>query len=149
VYARGIAQARVAARLQRFQRDGREIWVDVGHNPQAARALAQALRAAPVAGRTHAVFAALGDKDLAGVVEALAGAIDTWRIAGLGDAGPRGLPVQAFAERLQGSAAADAARAPDVTQALAAACAAADAGDRILVFGSFFTAAAALRALNG
>jgi folylpolyglutamate synthase/dihydropteroate synthase len=36
-----------------------------------------------------------------------------------------------------------------VTQALAAACAAADAGDRILVFGSFFTAAAALRALNG
>src|SRR5690606_14450632 len=39
-YAEGVAGARVAGRLQRFERDGVEVVVDVGHNPQAARALA-------------------------------------------------------------------------------------------------------------
>ena len=36
--AAGVRDARVAARLQRFERDGVEILIDVGHNPQAARA---------------------------------------------------------------------------------------------------------------
>jgi dihydrofolate synthase / folylpolyglutamate synthase len=148
VYARGIAEARVAARLQRFERDGIAIRVDVGHNPQAARALAEALRAEPNAGRTHAVFAALGDKDIEGVVQALAGQIDTWWLAGLNDAGPRGSDVETFAARLSGTAAAVGTRHADVAQALAGAHAAASPGDRILVFGSFFTAAAALRILN-
>ncbi|MFN7184265.1 MAG: bifunctional folylpolyglutamate synthase/dihydrofolate synthase, partial [Thermomonas haemolytica] len=45
--ARGVATAAVAGRLQRFERDGVEVVVDVGHNPQAARALAGWLRARP------------------------------------------------------------------------------------------------------
>ncbi len=143
----GVREARVAARLQRFERDGVEIVVDVGHNPQAARALAAWLEATPVAGPTHAVFAALGDKDMAGVVAALAGRIDRWWLAGLDDAGPRGLTVDAFAERLAGTAASAGHRATSVTEALAAARREASPGARILVFGSFHTAAAALDAL--
>jgi dihydrofolate synthase / folylpolyglutamate synthase len=148
VYARGIAEARVAARWQCFERDGIAIRVDVCHNPQAARALAEALRAEPIAGRTHAVFAALGDKDIAGIVEALAGEIDIWWLAGLNDAGPRGTDVDTFAARLSGTAAALGARHTDVAHALLAAHSVASAGERILIFGSFFTAAAALRILN-
>jgi dihydrofolate synthase / folylpolyglutamate synthase len=148
VYARGIANARIAARLQRFERDGIAIWVDVGHNPQAARALADALRAEVIAGRTHAVFAALGDKDIVGVVDALASEIDCWWLAGLTDAGPRGVDVETFAASLRGSAAAAGERYADVSNALKAARASAMVGDRILVFGSFFTAAAVLNALN-
>jgi len=143
----GVREARVAARLQRFERDGVEIVVDVGHNPQAARALAAWLQATPVAGPTHAVFAALGDKDMGGVVAALADRIDRWWLAGLDDAGPRGLTVDAFAERLAGTAAAAGHRATDVAEALAAARREAAPGARILVFGSFHTAAAALDAL--
>ena len=143
----GVREARVAARLQRFERDGVEIVVDVGHNPQAARALAAWLEATPVAGPTHAVFAALGDKDMAGVVAALADRIDRWWLAGLDDAGPRGLTVDAFAERLAGTAAASGHRATSVAEALAAARREALSGARILVFGSFHTAAAALDAL--
>ncbi|NOT89097.1 MAG: bifunctional tetrahydrofolate synthase/dihydrofolate synthase [Lysobacter sp.] len=143
----GVRDAQIAARLQRFVRDGVEIVVDVGHNPQAARALAAWLEASPVAGPTHAVFAALGDKDIAGVIAALEGRIDRWWLAGLADAGPRGLSVDAFAERLAGTAAADGVRCPEVAHALAAARHEAVPGARILVFGSFHTAAAALDAL--
>ncbi len=144
----GVREAKVAARLQRFERDGVEIVVDVGHNPQAARALAAWLDATPAAGSTHAVFAALGDKDCGAVIAALAGRIDRWWLAGLDDAGPRGLDVDAFAERLAGTDAADGHRSPRVAEALAEARREAAPGARILVFGSFHTAAAALGALD-
>ncbi|GAA4792648.1 bifunctional tetrahydrofolate synthase/dihydrofolate synthase [Lysobacter hankyongensis] len=145
-YAAGVREAQVAARLQRFEREGVEILVDVGHNPQAARALAAWLAAAPAQGRTFAVFAALTDKDVVGVVEALAGQVDRWWLAGLADTGPRGLDAEAFAERLAGTAAAAGDRCATVAGALAAARSEAAAGDRVLVFGSFHTAAAALAA---
>ena len=142
-YAEGVANARVAGRLQRFERNGVEVVVDVGHNPQAARALAEWLRAHPRR-RTLAVYAALADKDVAGVAQALAGVVDGWHIAGLSDAGPRGLGVDDFARQLAGTAAADAARHVGVDAALQAAMAQAGPGGRVLVFGSFHTAAAAL-----
>ncbi len=144
----GVRNARVAARLQRFVRDGVEMVVDVGHNPQAARALAAWLDASPAAGSTHAVFAALGDKDMVGVIAALGDRVDRWWLAGLPEAGPRGLTVDAFVQRLAGTAAATGSSHASVPEALAAARREAAAGARILVFGSFHTAAAALDALG-
>ena len=86
---RGVAVADLPGRLQRFERDGVDVVVDVGHNPQAARELAGWLQTAPVAGRTHAVFAALSDKDVAGVAAALAPRVDQWHLAGLPEHAPR------------------------------------------------------------
>jgi len=146
--ADGIVDAHVAGRLQVFRREGVEIVVDVAHNPQAARSLAEWMAAAPVPGRTFAVFAALGDKDVAGVVAALADRIDGWWLAGLEAAGPRGVDVATFAERLRGTAAEGGARFATVEAALADARAQARAGDRVLVFGSFHTVAAAITALG-
>ena len=148
VIAEGVANANVAGRLQRFEREGVEVVVDVGHNPQAARELAAWLSAAPITGRTTAVFAALGDKDVVGVVDALTGRIDAWHLAGLAEGGPRGLDVDAFVQRLAGTMAARGRRHADVVTALSAALDEARAGDRILVFGSFHTAGAALRELQ-
>jgi dihydrofolate synthase/folylpolyglutamate synthase len=147
-YARGLADARLAGRLQRIDDHGVEIVIDVAHNPQAARELATSLRSVPARGRTLAVFAALGDKDIAGVIAAVADQVDAWFLAGLREAGPRGLGIEAFAQRLEGSAAAGGARFADVGAALRAARAQAQGGDRILVFGSFHTAAAVMRALR-
>jgi dihydrofolate synthase/folylpolyglutamate synthase len=144
----GVARANVRGRLQRFQREGVEIVVDVGHNPQAARELAAWLAASPAEGKTAAVLAALGDKDVAGVVGALAGSIEVWHLAGLVEAGPRGMDVAAFAEKLAGTAAAGGFRHAVVASALDAAVAASKPGDRVLAFGSFHTAAAALRWLE-
>ncbi|WP_425473035.1 bifunctional tetrahydrofolate synthase/dihydrofolate synthase [Vulcaniibacterium gelatinicum] len=146
--AEGVAAAMVPGRLQRIERDGVAWLLDVGHNPQAARALADWLRASPHAGRTWAVYAALADKDAAGVVAELAHEVDAWCIAGLEQAGPRGEPVDAFAERLAGTAAATAVRCDTVAEALAAVRAEARAGDRVLVFGSFHTVAAAQAVLG-
>jgi dihydrofolate synthase/folylpolyglutamate synthase len=145
--AQGIARARIPGRLQRFERRGVQVLVDVGHNPQAARELARWLRRDAIQGRTLAVFAALGDKDAAGVAGALDGLVNAWHLAGLEEAGPRGLGVDAFAARLAGSRAADGTRHRTVQAALAAALSEAVPGDRVLVFGSFHTAAAAIQGL--
>ena len=147
-YAQGVADARIAGRLQRFERNSVEVMVDVAHNPQAARELAEWLRQASTSGRTYAVFAALGDKDIVGVVAALADNIDRWFVAGLEEASPRGLDATAFTQRLAGSAAGTGEKFTNVGTALTAAQGQAQAGDRIVVFGSFHTAAAALRVLQ-
>ncbi|QOY63207.1 bifunctional tetrahydrofolate synthase/dihydrofolate synthase [Lysobacter sp. H21R4] len=146
--AQGIADARIRGRLQCFDRDGVEVVVDVGHNPQAAHALADWLAASPVAGRTHAVYAALADKDVAGVVSALATSVDHWHLAGLARHAPRGVFVADFAPRLAGTAAQAGRRHDTVADALDAAVAAASPADRVLVFGSFHTAAEALTLLE-
>ncbi|MFL9582898.1 bifunctional tetrahydrofolate synthase/dihydrofolate synthase [Stenotrophomonas sp. AB1(2024)] len=138
----GVARAHIRGRLQAFERDGVEVLVDVGHNPQAARELAAALKAAPITGRTVAVFAALQDKDAAGVVEALSDHVDAWHLAGL--EGARAQTAAALQARLAGTAAAGASPHADVGTALQQALAAASAGDRVLVVGSFHTAAQAL-----
>ena len=144
--ARGVANARLRGRLQRVDRDGISVLLDVAHNPQAARALATWLEASPIEGHTRAVFAALGDKDVRGVVEALAPHIDHWHLAGL--AGPRAIDAETLAARLGGTPAASATRHADVDAALAHALAASRPGDRVLVFGSFHTVADAMRVLE-
>ncbi len=143
--ARGVAGVQLGARLQRFAGPP-ELIVDVAHNPQAATVLAAWLAAQPVAGRTLAVFGALADKDVEGVVAALAGQVGAWFPGGLDGASPRGLEPAALFTRLR-RAVPESAVMPasgDIRAALAAACAAAQPGDRVLAFGSFFVAAAAL-----
>ncbi|MBD8874028.1 bifunctional tetrahydrofolate synthase/dihydrofolate synthase [Rhodanobacter sp. DHB23] len=144
----GLRHARVAARLQSLGGDPALI-VDVGHNPQAARALAAWLDAQPHA-RTHAVYGALADKDVAGVVAALGTRIADWHLAGLDGATARGLAADALVDVLQRVLPqADFDRHADVTEALAAARAAARPGERILAFGSFFVAAVVMAERSG
>lgn len=143
----GVATAAVAGRLQSFLRDGTEYVVDVGHNPQAARQLADWCSRQPSSGRVHALFAALIDKDVRGIVGALDDRVDDWHLAGLVGHGPRATDADTLALRLDGTAAAGAMRWPDVTAALAGLATRARPGDRVLVFGSFHTAADALRVL--
>jgi dihydrofolate synthase / folylpolyglutamate synthase len=143
----GIASAQLAGRMQRIP-GAVEVVLDVAHNPQAAEQLAAWLRSHPARGRTHAVFSALGDKDLPQLVAPMSGLIDSWRLAGLADAGPRGLTADALWSRLE-SVLADqpCSRHAHVADALAHALAQSAAGDRIVVFGSFHTVAEALQTL--
>ncbi|GAA0243984.1 bifunctional tetrahydrofolate synthase/dihydrofolate synthase [Rhodanobacter caeni] len=139
----GLRAASPSARLQPLGGEP-PVLVDVGHNPQAARALADWLDAQPPA-RVQAVYGALGDKDVAGVIAALGTRIDHWHLAGLERASPRGLAVDALADILQqAQPGASFHTHADVPAALAAARRTAQAGDRILAFGSFFVASAVL-----
>ncbi len=144
----GVRSARLPARLQRVVRAGVEVVVDVAHNPQAARELAAWQGLHPAAGRVLAVFSALGDKDLDGILAPLRGQVARWWLCGLSDA-PRGLAAEVLARRVAGMLGDALVEVrEDVAAALADACTDAVSGDRVLVLGSFHTAAAALRWLD-
>ncbi len=146
-FAEGVASAALPGRLQRLERDGVEVVLDVGHNPQAARELATWLQAHPIAGATRMVFAALADKDVRSVVDAFASASLPWFLAGV-SSGPRSQTAEQLAARLDDAMAAAASLHASVDDALHAALAESSAGDRVLVFGSFHTVADAMRILH-
>jgi dihydrofolate synthase/folylpolyglutamate synthase len=140
--ARGVRSARVPARLQRLRkRAAPDLVIDVGHNPQAARVLAQWLAAHPPRGRNIAVFGALSDKDVGGIVAPLVPQIARWHLCGLDADSPRGLNAAQLHERMPAMTSDEYTR---VDAALDAALEQATADDRILAFGSFFVAAPAL-----
>ena len=138
-FARGVAEARVPGRLQRIA-EAPETVVDVAHNPQGARQLAAWLAANPKP--TVAVFAALADKDIEGVVAPLVPHLEAWHLGPITDAGPRDLPVDALAARVRAGGATAVGVHLSLEAALRAARDAAGEGGRVLVFGSFHTVAA-------
>lgn len=133
-----LNRVRLPGRMQTLHRNGRRIVLDVGHNPHAARYLAERL-----AGSSWSiVLGMLADKDVEGVVEALSPLAGRWYLAGLSI--PRGLSATALRSR---TTAPDAECYDSVTKACEAALA--DPENRpILVCGSFFTVAEALTALE-
>lgn len=141
---RGLTRARVRGRLQRM--DGPVTWLfDVGHNVQAAQALADALAEdSPVPGRTLAVFGMMRDKDIDAVTLTLAPHIDEWWLACLPP--PRGVQ----GDVLEAAARRAGARLTQVSPSVADACRAvharAQTGDRVVVFGSFLTVGPGLAA---
>ncbi|PJK10100.1 bifunctional tetrahydrofolate synthase/dihydrofolate synthase [Lysobacteraceae bacterium NML120232] len=139
--ARGLQAAQLSARLQVFARGKVQLWVDVGHNPQAARALSEALAAAPE--KTLAVYAPLADKDAAAVVAALQAQIDGWVLAASSEAGARGIGLDALREKLPQDLPVIAAES-NVIAAIEKALSLAGATGRVLVFGSFHAAGQAL-----
>ncbi|MEO1767567.1 bifunctional tetrahydrofolate synthase/dihydrofolate synthase [Thiobacter aerophilum] len=143
----GLAGVHLPGRFQVVPGPPQRI-LDVAHNPQGARMLAANLAQAPIAGRTLAVCAMLADKDMEGVVRALVDQVDAWFVAGLPP--PRGAPATTLAASVRRLArGAPCATYADVRSAHAAACMAAAQGDRILIFGSFYTVAAVLAELTG
>jgi dihydrofolate synthase/folylpolyglutamate synthase len=126
--------------------------LDVAHNPQAAAALAFNLDQMGFFPRTHAVFGAMHDKDIAGMLERLVPLVDAWYLSDL--------PVARAASAADLALQVDAAHAgrPGVSSthtaphlALRAAQANADPADRIVVFGSFLCVGGVLKhgALRG
>jgi dihydrofolate synthase/folylpolyglutamate synthase len=124
---------------------GRPVTVlDVAHNAQAAHALADTLGVMGFHPRTIAVFGILIDKDVDAVIAALRPRVDRWNVATLPP--PRGARADALAQRLKDAGVdSDAvSEYPDPAAAYRAARDEATEADRIIVFGSFLTVAAAL-----
>ena len=120
------------------------IVLDVAHNPPAVATLALNLDQMGFYPRTHAVFGAMHDKDIAGMVARLAPLIDRWYLTDLP------LPRAAKAEELERIVCArlpaqQPSRHASPSDALRAAMAAADPADRIVVFGSFLCVGGVLK----
>lgn len=143
--ARGLRAVSLKGRFERISQQP-PIWVDVGHNPMAAAALADSLARMIQRGeitKCRCVIGMLVDKDAEQAARALDQVVDNWYCAGLD--GERGQSGPALASRLQQAVGSSDIRVYDrVSQALESALS--DSGPRegILVFGSFLTATQAL-----
>ena len=141
----GLATVELAGRFQIVP--GQPVVVlDVAHNPQAAATLAFNLDQMGFYPRTHAVFGAMHDKDIAGMLARVGALVDRWYFTDLP------LPRAASARDLQRllqerlpAAAAAASCHESPAQALRAAQAAADPAERIVVFGSFLCVGGVLK----
>lgn len=137
----GLLTVTLPGRFQVFPGEVTAI-LDVAHNPQSAAALAANLKTLKVTGKTHAVVAMLADKDLGSVIRQMADVVDRWYPAGLDVF--RGAGGTTLTAAMAGQGIATNEPYPNVADALAAAQQAACPGDRIVVFGSFYTVAEAL-----
>lgn len=118
--------------------------LDVAHNPQAAAALAFNLDQMGFYPRTHAVFGAMHDKDIAGMVARLGALVDHWYLTELPL--PRAAPATELEDIVRAQfPAMRPSRHASPSAALAAALAAADPADRIVVFGSFLCVGGVLK----
>ncbi|MCO8170036.1 bifunctional tetrahydrofolate synthase/dihydrofolate synthase [Pseudomonas sp. 21LCFQ02] len=145
VLAEALSGTRIVGRLDRrvlrWKGKTLNLLLDVGHNPHAARFLAQRLVQRPVPGKRLAVFGLLGDKDLEGVVAELVAGVAHWAVTPLPT--PRSTPVEQLQACLQ-NLGASVTSYQNVAQALLAQCEQATADDEILLFGSFYCVAEAL-----
>ena len=140
---RGLTLVQLPGRLQVLP--GRpQVILDVAHNPHAARSLAQGLADMGLPPRTHAVIGMLGDKDIEGVIDAMRARIDRWYVSA--PIAERAAPAERIAQALEKRGLSQAARTfATVPAALETARREAGPDDRIVVFGSFYTVAEALR----
>jgi dihydrofolate synthase/folylpolyglutamate synthase len=120
--------------------------LDVAHNPHAVATLAHNLDQMGFHPRTHAVFGAMRDKNIAAMLCRMAPLVDSWHFVDLPT--PRAASAQRLYElhadlvrggEYRGHGVVRAACHPSPALALNAALETADPADRILVFGSFFT----------
>jgi dihydrofolate synthase/folylpolyglutamate synthase len=115
--------------------------LDVAHNPQSVGALAANLDAMGFFPRTLAVFGAMRDKDIAGLLPRIRPLVDVWHLCDLPTA--RAATASELAAALGSDAETHCHASP--AEAMQAAAAMADPTDRIVVFGSFFTVGGVLQ----
>ncbi|MCC5857065.1 MAG: bifunctional tetrahydrofolate synthase/dihydrofolate synthase [Ectothiorhodospiraceae bacterium] len=137
--AHGLGHARLDGRMQHLP--GPVDWVlDVAHNADSARVLAQLLAAQPASGRRVALFALMARKDAEAVIAPLRGCFHGWYLMRLPDPDawtPEALRGWLEAETVLGEGP-PAELIPRLDSALAP-------GDQVVVFGSFRTVEEVLR----
>ncbi|HRD70094.1 MAG TPA: bifunctional tetrahydrofolate synthase/dihydrofolate synthase [Legionella sp.] len=114
-----------------------DLLFDVSHNPQSARLLAEHIKSLNIKGKIHAVFSALKDKDISGLIFPLKHCVDRWYPAQLDN-------KRAASADLLSSLFVKAEICVEIcyTSPLLAfeeALKSADTGDLVVVFGSFHT----------
>ncbi len=143
----GLMQVNLNGRFQFIDADV-PILLDVGHNPQAVGTLSEYIVQTFPHKRIYAVFAMMKDKDIKSVIEIMQPLVHEWFIAPLDN--PRAASssmLQAIFQNLGITKVSGNFR--DFETAFKQALYTADAGDLIVVFGSFFLVSAYLAEFGG
>lgn len=145
VYSHALPDIQLQGRFQVVSQKP-DIIVDVAHNAHAVTALAANLNSHYCKGRTLAVVAMLEDKSICDALKQVDSSIDTYFLAGL--EGSRTLSVEQLKQRIEDCISSDKLHCNDsVEVAIQSAILAASSDDRIIIFGSFITVAAAMQSL--
>lgn len=131
-----IEQTKVPGRTELFQLEC-DVMLDVGHNPQAARYLAELLRNRNYP-KVRAVVGMLKDKDIKSTLQEIQSEIDIWYFGTL--PGARAEAAENIADQVQALSITGNCF-DNVSQAFTMAKQDASSDELILVFGSFFTVA--------
>ncbi len=133
----------LVGRLQRFLLDGREILIDVAHNPSAVSILKEHIESNEVIGRNYVIFAALKDKDIHGMLKCLSGIFTAWFVADLPEA-TRRADSNDVLKILSELGEEKTTTWPTVSDAWNSAWNLMVPGDRLVIFGSFYTISSVL-----
>ena len=138
----GLQSVSLAGRCQIVAGPVEQIF-DVAHNTDSASCLLRLLEDRPCDGSTRVVLGMLDDKDVGEFACLLAPAVWKWYLTGLDT--ERGLSAQAIKRRVEAAGIhCESREFPDVHTAWRQAHTDSEAGDRIVVCGSFFTVAEVL-----
>jgi dihydrofolate synthase / folylpolyglutamate synthase len=145
--SRALARAAPVGRRQVLQVAGRNYVLDVAHNPASVHKLLEYLNLTPCNGRTICLFSIMSDKDIWSIVEATTGHFDAWFLADQTD-NKRAASAADIAVLLERAGQTMISISKNLRQAFRRAQSVTAAGDRLVVFGSFYTVAAVLPLLE-
>lgn len=142
--SRALHGLELDGRMQVIDRKARWI-LDVAHNEAAAAVLGKTLATIENGGTTLAIVGMLGDKDVEGLVMAIAPEVDRW-IAVTAES-PRAIEADELARRIANATDSGCLVAASLDDAIAEAEGATKRSDRVLVTGSFYLVGPALKRL--
>lgn len=140
----GLINARLLGRFQTISKNPHVI-VDVAHNPESATFLAEQLANKSIKGKTLAVVGILKDKDIKNTLQPLLKQVDEWFVGGLYQDTARGSKAEDLLKYLEILEIKSCYNCESVLKAYQCAIAQCSPEDRIIVFGSFYSAANILK----
>jgi dihydrofolate synthase/folylpolyglutamate synthase len=135
---RALAAARPRGRCEALCLDGKHYLLDVAHNPAAVDNLVKNISLTACKGSTFALFSVMADKDIRSMVEIASASFDGWYLADQ-PANPRAARAEDVAVLLRNYGQHRVSVSKDLAQAWRLAQQEMSKGDRLVVFGSFYT----------
>jgi len=136
VIKQSLNQIKLLGRIQVIPGSVEKIF-DVAHNPAAAQFLSTWLIEHPCQGKTRAVFSMLSDKDILSTLQVIKSQIESWYIASLPV--KRGAALKTIEDNFQLLKIDNVHSYTSLAEAYAAVMEQSQAGDRVVIFGSFHT----------
>ena len=143
----GVRKAHVKGRRELLEVGGREYLLDVAHNPAALAKLLEYIDLTHCNNKTIALFSSMADKDVVEMIKSCSGRFDAWFIADQ-PTNPRAAKAADIAGLLYEQGNKMVSVSKNIRQAFRRAQSLMTEGDRLVVFGSFYTVAAVLPLLE-
>jgi dihydrofolate synthase/folylpolyglutamate synthase len=144
----GLTTARLPGRIQWLDRQ-QTVLLDVSHNPESAKVLAEYLNKRAAKGSVFALFSFMGDKDIEAILAEMQSVVDHWYWIPLDD-----VPRAANKEQIENAFSERTLQKPvtylsNIEKGLAEVAKTREKDDCIVIFGSFYLASKVVNLLDG